>query len=96
LALAKWHGWQSQIRHARESNHAAHEATRKIGRRSLFATLGGATIAANIQRARADAATIRIGYIRWINPRPTISQLERDRRRSQQDNCHGTIDTNNA
>jgi ABC transporter substrate binding protein (PQQ-dependent alcohol dehydrogenase system) len=68
----------------------------KVGRRSLFATLGGATIAASIQQARADAATIRIGYIRWINPRPTISLLDRPARDNGIAGAKMAIDDNNT
>jgi hypothetical protein len=35
---------------------------RSVGRRSLFAVLGGVTITAVAEQARADAATIGIGY----------------------------------
>lgn len=50
-----------------------------LSRRSVFAALGGATLAA-ASPARADAATISIGYIRWMERTPTISLLDRPTR----------------
>jgi len=49
---------------------------RGLGRRAVLAAAG---IAASRQ-ARADVATIRIGYIRWVEPRPTISLLDKPAR----------------
>lgn len=52
-------------------------AATDLSRRSVFAALGGATLAVASTAARADAATVAIGYIRWMERTPTISLLDR-------------------
>ena len=51
------------------------------GRRAVLAALAGLGLAARVARAQApgDAPeqTIKIGYLRWTEPRPTISLLDK-------------------
>ncbi len=49
----------------------------RFGRRTLVATAMGATFAEMPRAARSDPATVRIGYLRWLEPRPTISLLDK-------------------
>lgn len=44
-----------------------------LGRRTMLAAMA---VVATIGEARADAAAIRVGYIRWMERRPTISFLD--------------------
>jgi ABC transporter substrate binding protein (PQQ-dependent alcohol dehydrogenase system) len=49
----------------------------RFGRRAVIATVMGATLAATARIVRADPIIIHVGYIRWIEPRPTISALDK-------------------
>jgi ABC transporter substrate binding protein (PQQ-dependent alcohol dehydrogenase system) len=50
----------------------------RLGRRALMAgAAGGAVLAAAPRAARADPATVQVGYIRWTEPVPTISLLDK-------------------
>jgi ABC transporter substrate binding protein (PQQ-dependent alcohol dehydrogenase system) len=49
----------------------------RIGRRALITATAGAAITAPILAARADAAVVDIGYIRWPQERQTISLLDK-------------------
>lgn len=46
----------------------------RFNRRALIAT---AALAGVARAARADAAAVRIGYLRWLEPHPTISLLDK-------------------
>jgi ABC transporter substrate binding protein (PQQ-dependent alcohol dehydrogenase system) len=48
----------------------------RLGRRRLLAASIGAAVATG-GRARADAAIIQVGYLRWLEPRQTISLLDK-------------------
>jgi len=48
-----------------------------LGRRALFGTAVGAAFGAVLRQARADPAVIRVGYLRWLQMRQTISLLDR-------------------
>jgi ABC transporter substrate binding protein (PQQ-dependent alcohol dehydrogenase system) len=47
------------------------------GRRALFTTAIGAVIGGAMRVARADPAVIRIGYLRWLQTRQSISLLDK-------------------
>ncbi len=49
----------------------------RFGRRTLFATAIGAAITGTQRRARADPAIVRVGYLRWLDTRQTISLLDK-------------------
>src|SRR5450631_3977910 len=49
----------------------------RFGRRALMATAACAVLAATARVARADPATVQVGYLRWTEPRPTISLLDK-------------------
>jgi ABC transporter substrate binding protein (PQQ-dependent alcohol dehydrogenase system) len=49
----------------------------RLGRRVLIAATVGAALAAGTRAACADVATVGIGYIRWAEPRETISLLDK-------------------
>ncbi len=49
----------------------------RVGRRTLIAVTTGAVLAASPRVARPDAASVRVGYIRWTEPRQTISLLDK-------------------
>jgi ABC transporter substrate binding protein (PQQ-dependent alcohol dehydrogenase system) len=48
-----------------------------LGRRALFVTAVGAALSAAMRPARADPAVIRVGYLRWLEMRQTISLLDK-------------------
>lgn len=50
---------------------------KRFGRRALIVTTAGAALASESGAARADVATVRIGYIRSAESRQTISLLDR-------------------
>ncbi len=49
----------------------------RIGRRTLIATTVSAAFSGVSGAAHSDAATIQVGYLRWLEPRPTISLLDK-------------------
>ena len=49
----------------------------RFGRRTLITATAGAALATTVRAARADAATISIGYLRWTEQRQTISLLDK-------------------
>jgi ABC transporter substrate binding protein (PQQ-dependent alcohol dehydrogenase system) len=49
----------------------------QFGRRALIKAATGTMLATAIRAARADIATIRIGYIHWTDPQQTISLLDK-------------------
>jgi ABC transporter substrate binding protein (PQQ-dependent alcohol dehydrogenase system) len=49
----------------------------RFGRRALMATAAGAVLAATARVVRADPATVQVGYLRWTEPQPTISLLDK-------------------
>jgi ABC transporter substrate binding protein (PQQ-dependent alcohol dehydrogenase system) len=49
----------------------------RFGRRTLFATAIGAAFSGGLRRARADPAIVRVGYLRWLETRQTISLLDK-------------------
>jgi len=48
-----------------------------LGRRALFTTAVGAVLGGAMRHARADPAVIRVGYLRWLEMRQTISLLDK-------------------
>lgn len=48
-----------------------------FGRRALFVTTAGAALAGIPRAARSDASSVEVGYLRWPEPRPTISLLDK-------------------
>jgi ABC transporter substrate binding protein (PQQ-dependent alcohol dehydrogenase system) len=46
-------------------------------RRQLIAAAAGAALAGMPRVARSDPAPVQVGYLRWTEPRPTISLLDR-------------------
>jgi ABC transporter substrate binding protein (PQQ-dependent alcohol dehydrogenase system) len=48
-----------------------------FGRRTLIATALGAAVTAPPCAARADTTAVQIGYLRWLEPRATISLLDK-------------------
>ncbi len=51
----------------------------RFGRRALFATTAGSALFGPASSARGDTATVRVGYIRWAEPRQTISLSDKPR-----------------
>jgi ABC transporter substrate binding protein (PQQ-dependent alcohol dehydrogenase system) len=49
----------------------------RFSRRALIATAAGTFLAATTRVARADPATVQVGYLRWTEPQPTISLLDK-------------------
>ena len=49
----------------------------RFGRRTLIATTICAAFTGVTRAARADPATVQVGYLRWLEPRPTISLLDK-------------------
>ena len=49
----------------------------RFGRRTLITATAGAVLAAMVRAARADAASIGIGYLRWAEQGQTISLLDK-------------------
>jgi ABC transporter substrate binding protein (PQQ-dependent alcohol dehydrogenase system) len=49
----------------------------RFGRRALMATAAGAVLAATVRVARADTATVQVGYLRWTEPQQAISLLDK-------------------
>ena len=49
----------------------------RLGRRALLTAMASTMLAARPRSARADAATVQVGYLRWTAPRPTISLLDK-------------------
>src|SRR5690349_14015851 len=49
----------------------------RFSRRTLFATAVGAAISGALRRARADPVVVRVGYLRWLETRQTISLLDK-------------------
>jgi ABC transporter substrate binding protein (PQQ-dependent alcohol dehydrogenase system) len=48
-----------------------------LSRRSLITKAAVTTIAATTAEARAEGDVVGVGYLRWIEPRPTISLLDK-------------------
>jgi ABC transporter substrate binding protein (PQQ-dependent alcohol dehydrogenase system) len=48
-----------------------------LSRRTLITNAAGATLAATVADARADDAAVGVGYLRWMERRPTISLLDK-------------------
>jgi ABC transporter substrate binding protein (PQQ-dependent alcohol dehydrogenase system) len=48
-----------------------------FARRTMLTATAGAALMATVRPARSDAGVISIGYIRWQEPRPTISLLDK-------------------
>ncbi|HEY3846913.1 MAG TPA: ABC transporter substrate-binding protein [Acetobacteraceae bacterium] len=49
----------------------------RLGRRALITATAGAALAPTTRAAHADAATVGIGFIRWLDERQTISLLDK-------------------
>jgi ABC transporter substrate binding protein (PQQ-dependent alcohol dehydrogenase system) len=49
----------------------------RFGRRALMAAAAGAVLAATVRVARADTATVQVGYLRWTEPQQAISLLDK-------------------
>jgi ABC transporter substrate binding protein (PQQ-dependent alcohol dehydrogenase system) len=49
----------------------------RFGRRALMATAAGAVLAETVRVARADTATVQVGYLRWTEPQQAISLLDK-------------------
>ena len=49
----------------------------RFSRRALIATAAGTFLAATTRVARSDPATVQVGYLRWTEPQPTISLLDK-------------------
>jgi ABC transporter substrate binding protein (PQQ-dependent alcohol dehydrogenase system) len=49
----------------------------RFARRTLFATAIGAAISGALRRAWADPVVVRVGYLRWLDTRQTISLLDK-------------------
>jgi ABC transporter substrate binding protein (PQQ-dependent alcohol dehydrogenase system) len=49
----------------------------RFSRRVLIATGAGTFLAAMTRAARSDPATVQVGYLRWTEPQPTISLLDK-------------------
>jgi len=49
----------------------------RFGRRALAATAIGAAIGGALRRAQADPVVVRVGYLRWLDSRQTISLLDK-------------------
>jgi ABC transporter substrate binding protein (PQQ-dependent alcohol dehydrogenase system) len=48
-----------------------------FGRRTLIATITGAALAGRPRAAHSDPAAVQVGYLRWLEPHPTISLLDK-------------------
>ena len=48
-----------------------------LGRRALLVNAAGVALVLTVRAPRAEAATVRVGYIRWTERRPTISLLDK-------------------
>jgi len=48
-----------------------------LGRRALLVNAAGVALVLTVRAPRADAATVRVGYLRWTERRPTISLLDK-------------------
>jgi ABC transporter substrate binding protein (PQQ-dependent alcohol dehydrogenase system) len=49
----------------------------RIGRRAMIAIAAGAALAGRSRAARSDDVVVKIGYLRWLEPRSTISLLDK-------------------
>jgi ABC transporter substrate binding protein (PQQ-dependent alcohol dehydrogenase system) len=49
----------------------------RLGRRTVIAATAGVAFAAVPGVARSDPAEVQVGYLRWLEPRPTISLLDK-------------------
>jgi ABC transporter substrate binding protein (PQQ-dependent alcohol dehydrogenase system) len=49
----------------------------RFSRRALIAIATGTILAATTRVARSDPATVQVGYLRWTEPQPTISLLDK-------------------
>jgi ABC transporter substrate binding protein (PQQ-dependent alcohol dehydrogenase system) len=49
----------------------------RFARRTVIAAAAGAALAAVPGAAQPDPANVQVGYLRWVEPRPTISLLDR-------------------
>ncbi|HME26960.1 MAG TPA: ABC transporter substrate-binding protein [Acetobacteraceae bacterium] len=49
----------------------------RFGRRALIAATAGIGLVGRPGAARSDPATVQVGYLRWLEPRPTISLLDK-------------------
>jgi ABC transporter substrate binding protein (PQQ-dependent alcohol dehydrogenase system) len=49
----------------------------RFGRRTLITSMAGAVLATTMRAARADAASLGIGYLRWAQQGQTISLLDK-------------------
>ncbi len=49
----------------------------RFRRRQLIAAMAGAALAGLPRAARSDPSPVQVGYLRWMEPRPTISLLDR-------------------
>ena len=49
----------------------------RFSRRALIATGAGTFLAATTRVARSEPATVQVGYLRWTEPQPTISLLDK-------------------
>jgi hypothetical protein len=49
----------------------------RFSRRTLIAIATGTILAATTRVARSDPATVQVGYLRWTEPQPTISLLDK-------------------
>jgi ABC transporter substrate binding protein (PQQ-dependent alcohol dehydrogenase system) len=52
-------------------------AGNRLGRRALLASATGAALVLTAPPLRAEPATVRVGYVRWTERRPTISLLDK-------------------
>jgi hypothetical protein len=48
-----------------------------FSRRTMIAATAGAALAASARSSHADTPSVRIGYIRWTEPQPAISLLDK-------------------
>jgi ABC transporter substrate binding protein (PQQ-dependent alcohol dehydrogenase system) len=48
-----------------------------LSRRGLITSLAAATLATTLSESHADGASVGVGYVRWTQPRPTISLLDK-------------------
>jgi ABC transporter substrate binding protein (PQQ-dependent alcohol dehydrogenase system) len=49
----------------------------RFGRRTLMATAAGIVLVGTGRAVYADTATVQVGYLRWTEPQPTISLLDK-------------------
>ena len=49
----------------------------RFGRRTLMATAAGIVLVGTGRAVHADTATVQVGYLRWTEPQPTISLLDK-------------------